>query len=345
MRRLLVQFTLVLLTACISQYDPDIIEDKPKLVVDGLITDAEGPHRVVLSYSTPYNNSESSFGRYITDANVVIEDSEGNIIQLTHSKAGIYETPNYIKGDVGKTYKLNVKLTDGNSYESFPEELKPVPEIDRLYGEYEEFTTGFLRGEFTLYLDVLDPVATYDYYSWNWTHYEFIPYCQLIPDSRTGVTYTIDCCETCWSIDRCNGCINQMSDKFINGNKIVRVPIAKIPYDSKDPYFLTITQQSLTENAYTFWKTVAQQINNSGGIFDKPPITIMGNIYSKTREDEQALGFFGASSIKSKSLFFDRRKVDKIPFGMNITYQKLNVSCRRCPESPYRTTSKPAGWD
>ena len=338
-------FFSVFFWACISPYDPKIDQDKPKLVVDGFITDGEDPHQVVLSFSAPYNNSESGLGRYITDATVVIKDNVGNQIPLPYKKTGIYEAAPGTKGEVGKSYTLDISLADGRKYQSFPEVLSKVPEIDTLYSEYEEFTTGFLRGEFTLYLDVTDPISRDDYYSWNWTHYEFKPYCQIILDGRTGITYLVDCCEGCWAVERCNGCINLMSDKLINGRKIARVPIVKIPYDSKEPYFLIIEQRSLTKNAYTFWKTVSQQINNSGGIFDKPPITITGNIFNVNNTNDQALGFFGASSIAKKSIYFDRSKVGKIPFGMDVIYQELNVPCRHCPEGPYRTTIKPEGWD
>jgi hypothetical protein len=248
-----------------------------------------------------------------------------------------------MKGEVGKSYSLKIKLPNGNEYQSTLEELKPVPDIDTVFGEYEEFKEGFLRGEFTLFLETTDSPIKDEYYAWNWIHYEFKKYCSLIPDSRTGVTYAINCCEECWAIDRCNGCINLLSDRYVNG-KQVRVEIAKIPYDSKDPYFMIIEQRSLTREAYTFWKTVSEQINNSGGIFDKPPVTVRGNCFNLNDNKEQVLGFFGASAIRSRSIHFKRDKVGKIPFGTPVIYQELTFRCEPCPDSPFRTTKMPEGW-
>jgi hypothetical protein len=343
MKRVLFFFFCILLANCISPYDPQIVQENPKIVVDGLITDHAGPHKVSLAYSTAYNNNESVFGRYIEKATVIIQDSDGLQTPLNYTRAGIFETPQGMKGEVGKSYFVKVILSDGREYQSTPEELKYVPPIDTVFGEYNELKEGFLRGEFDLSLEAIDTPEKDEYYFWTWTHYEFKKYCSLIPSSYDGVTYAIKCCEDCWAIEQCNGCINILSDKLINGKKM-SVPITKIPYDSKDPYFLLIEQRSLTKEAYSFWKAVSQQINNSGGIFDKPPVTIRGNLFNVNDNEEQVLGFFGASSVRTKPIYFDRSKVNKIPFGTPVIIQEFNNRCVPCSVGPFRTIIKPEGW-
>lgn len=343
MKRTWQLLALIILVSCISPYDPKITQDNPKLVVDGLITNQNGPHQVRLSYSAAYNNDESIFDRYIENATVAIQDDKGIQIQLRHIRSGIYETAADVKGEIGRSYSVQIVLQNGFEYHSIPELLKPVPEIDTVISEYNEFSEGFLRGQFTLFAELIDSPTTDEYYRWNWTHYRFIEYCRLIPDSRTGITYTVNCCENCWEIQRCTGCINVQSDKYVNSKRIRR-EIIRIPYDSKDPYFLLVEQYSLTKNAFQFWKTVSEQVNNSGGIFDKPPVTIQGNVFNTADSTEQVLGFFGASAVATKSIHFARNTIPKIPFGTPIIYQQLNVKCVSCPDSPFRTTKEPMGW-
>lgn len=245
-------------------------------------------------------------------------------------------------GEVGRRYSLVITLSDGREYRSQPEELKFVPPIDTVMGEYRELPSGFLRGEFDLSIETRDPVAAGNFYSYRWVHYEFKPWCSISPAINFR-SYVVDCCESCWAIEQCVGCINILSDNFVNGAAL-KVPIVTIPYDSKEPYFVVVEQRSLTESAYQFWKNVSTQITSSGGIFDRPPVTIRGNMYNVDNPEEQVLGFFGASSVAMKSIHFKRDKVNKMPFGTDIIYDELSLPCVPCEVGAYRTIQTPPGW-
>jgi hypothetical protein len=249
-----------------------------------------------------------------------------------------------MRGEIGKNYTLKIVLEDGSEYRSVAERMIPVPPIDTIYGEYQRFSTGFLRGEFSLFLNLTDASEDESYFSWNWTHYTFEKYCALRPGLTYGSLNATNCCEPCWSYESCNGCINIFSDELVNGNKILKIPITKIPYDSRAPYFLIVTQRSLTKNAYNFWKNVSDQVNNSGGVFDKPPIAIVGNLVNINNPDEQVLGFFEVSSVQNKSIYFERDKIDEIPFGTPPVYKEVSNYCIPCDEGAYRTTIMPPGW-
>jgi hypothetical protein len=134
------------------------------------------------------------------------------------------------------------------------------------------------------------------------------------------------------------------SDSYYNGKQITGLPVLKIPYDSREPYFVQVRLRSLTESAYQFWRTVSEQINNSGGIFDKPPITIKGNVFNVDNPDEQVLGFFGVSSIYETQMYISRDHITELPFGViNPTYNEF-PGCRECEVGPFRTDIKPEGW-
>lgn len=337
-------FPLFIFFSCISEFDPKVENETPKLTVDGLITDQPGPHKVTLRYSTPYVNDETVFFRFEDGADVTILDELGNEVNLVYTKAGEYLTdPNFV-GKVGSSYTLKIELPDGRLYQSFPEELRSVPPIDTVYTSYEEFSGSFLRGEFSVFMNFVDPASTKDFYQWNWTHYNSEKYCRIFTSQEYGVYIATQCCDSCWSIVECNSCINLLSDNFYNGSKVTGVPILKVPYDSKEPYFVQIRLKSITESAYNFWKSVSEQIGNSGGIFDKPPLTIKGNIFNAVNPDEQILGYFGASAISEKPIYIARDHISKIPFGViNPRYTELS-GCIQCEVGPLRTDQTPKGW-
>ncbi len=337
-------FLCVVFTACITSYEPNIDNHQPNLVVDGMITNKKGPHYIRLSFSTKYANDETVFQNFISDAEVFIEDNMGGKEIVTLERSGYYKTSTEFQGKEGIEYTLKIRLADGREYASNPELMRPVPKIDTVYTVYEQFNRGFLRGEFKVYLNTLDPQTKDDFYRWNWTHYRQTPYCREIVDSYSGFTYARKCCEPCWAIERCDGCINIMSDKYINGRQISQVPLLTIPYDTKESYFLHVEQMSISRNAYSFWKAVSEQINNTGGIFDKPPVAIKGNMVSVTNPEEQVLGFFGASAIYDKFIYIERNGVINSPFGTPVIYKEL-TGCAKCSVGPYRTNQKPEGWD
>lgn len=335
---------LLSLFSCITPYDPSIEFAIPKLVVEGQITDDPGPYQVRVTYSAAFNNDESIFGRYPENAEVFISDSEGNMEQLSYQGAGKYLTNrNGMRGTAGRFYTLRIVLQEGQVYESLPELLSPVPPIDTLYKEYRRLDEGFLRGEFDILIDSTDPPGPNNYYKWEFTHYSKEAYCRygLV---RKEFRDVYPCCQDCWHTDTCYGCINISNDHLINGNTITRRHITTIPYDTKEPYFLLVKQISLSENMYNFWKAAKQIIHNSGGVFDKPPITVRGNIFNKADSGEQVLGYFAASSVYSLPVFIRRDQVGETPFGTNIPLRVSNI-CIDCEESPISTRSKPPGWD
>lgn len=331
----------LLLTQCVSDFDPKISSNVPKLVVDGLVTNQPGPYSVRLQYSYPYTNNPDP--RTVAGATVEIGDDKGLSETLTELGNGLYETsPTGIRGEIGRKYTISIKTIDGKKYTSKPELLKPVAPIGRVYTEFQ--TTEIpktLRGNFNVFVDVKDPATTGDYYRWKWTHYETVNYCLQV--RNTGTQYK--CCVPCWKVEPCNGCIILANDRLTNGKNIARITLGKVPYKDETPYFMLIEQQSLTEEAYQFWKAVDSQINNSGGIFDLPAATVIGNMTSVSDPEEQVLGYFGASSVVYLPYRVLRNNAPIKPYQFEDFFTwTTDKTCFRCDESPYRTPKMPLGW-
>ncbi|WP_339815800.1 DUF4249 domain-containing protein [uncultured Imperialibacter sp.] len=344
---------LVVLTTCITPFDPELTDEEPKLTVEGLITDQPGPYRVKLSYSTTYTSGNAKSDFTIYDAKVIIKDDVGNEEQLTYTKGGTYETKaDGIRGEVGRSYSVQIELSDGKVYESVPEMLPAVPPIDTIYAEYRDISGEFLQGEFDVFVESKDPKDEENYYLWRWNNFERLDYCRIYTTGSGAfklVTYAVPCCGICFDIVNCPGCVNVAADKLMNGNRISRVQLLTFPYDDRKPYFVEAEQYSVSKAAYEYWQMVDHLTTNSGGVFDKPPITIKGNLSNATDPDERVLGYFGASGLKTKSVYFSRRGIPANPYK-KLWYDDFvedkRFGCLECEEvAGVRTGIIPAHWD
>jgi hypothetical protein len=102
-------FILVLFSLSGCNVEPELADVKiknsePRLVVEGLVTDLEGPYEVKVSLSGNFDNKTIS---KINDAVVIISDNLGNADTLENVREGVYQTSS-IKGKVGNTYNLSV---------------------------------------------------------------------------------------------------------------------------------------------------------------------------------------------------------------------------------------------
>lgn len=343
MTKLWPYFLVLLLSACVDIYDPEIESNNPKIVVDGSITNLPGPYVVRLTLSAPYNN-EGIIDRYPPSASMFIEDDLGNKELMESRGFGYYYSRNDFQAQVGRTYQLKFTLPNGTTYASTPEKLRPSLPIDTVFAEFDN-SGGGLKGDFKIYINATDPEGEENYYRWNYTHYNLESYCLLETNQEAGAIFRYACCESCWSIKRCIGCIILGTDLLTDGGVMNKIQLGTMPYDSRADYFVLAEQQSISKDAYLFWKTISEQTSNSGGIFDKPPVTVPGNVFSSDPE-EQVLGFFGATAITYRSAYLPRNYLSfpPTPFTPRFPYSDVRGVCVPCEEGAYRTTRQPLGW-
>lgn len=340
---------VILLTTCVQKIGVDLPEASEKLVVDGLISTMPGPYTVKLTKTAEYTTGSDGTNFLVRGARVRISDDAGNSEELVEVSQGIYKTSvGGIQGQAGRIYTLFIETATGEKYQSRPELLKPTPAIENIYYEFVEEAPGIEEG-FYVYMDIRDPAPTEDYYRWNWVHYNRLQYCfnETVPPSTTPTI--LSCCGDCWDIQRCNGCVNVASDRLVNGAMISRQLLTIVPYTARSKYFLYYEQHSLTRDAYKFWKALEEQSKNVGGIFDKPPATVRGNMYNVEDEEEIVLGYFGVSDIKPNGIQIDRSKVVKNPSGPPPVIQPPASGppppCFPCYESIIRTGITPPFWE
>jgi hypothetical protein len=301
---------ITLITGCIDPYYPDINDDRSSLVVEAVITDRPGEQAIYLSHSSPLNDTA-----FIpeTDAYVTVSNDLGSVKEFVESEPGVYTTQMSAEDlVVGASYWLNIVSSAGALYESDAEQLPlPGPPIDSIYWEFE--TTGTTDRHEPLngvrfYLDMLgdedqprnfrwELEETWIYYAVWYIDYIFTGVLQQWPDP-----YSL---HACWSTETVHYIYTASTSAAVS-NSIHRFPLQFVSEETHRlqwRYSLLAKQYTLSDNAYNYWKQVREQNQGSGGIYEKQPDFINGNIYNTSDPDEKVLGFFNLSSLSEKRIF------------------------------------------
>lgn len=115
------------LTSCQKVIDVDLNSTEPRIVIEGTISDQQGPYSVKLSQTVNFDETNSF--PPVTGAAVRISDNVGNSETLLETVPGTYTTSS-LRGVPGRTYMLLVAV-DGKEYTAISTMPSPVT-IDKL---------------------------------------------------------------------------------------------------------------------------------------------------------------------------------------------------------------------
>jgi hypothetical protein len=333
--------------ACVDPYSINFGTSRAYIVVDGVLTDMEGPQFVTLSRTNPDSKNESSeFTQTIwtkgqstlplSEARVQVIVNESQSYDLTESEPGTYQLPLSFRGKVGDSYVLHFQTPDGKSYASQPEKMLPVAPVKRAYDvfnpkgipRYAEFYGDFTPSN-DIYLDFDDPAGEKNFYRWQWTLWEVQKTCATcnqgkyyLFETESGVDgdcfkdltlnfnniYDYTCEDLCWDIFYSKD-ITIFSDTYTNGQGQKDKLVAQIPLLQSNPCLVSLQQNSLTPAAFRFLKLIQEQAVNAGTLADTPPAPIQGNVFNTNDKDELIIGFFTASSVAEYRTMLWRKNI------------------------------------
>lgn len=310
---------------CIEPYDMKVNDVGMTLVIDGMLTDREGNHRITLSQSTSYN--APSFNP-VSGCLVEVIDQNGSALVFGEGDPGIYER--HIEQSFlvhGNEYMLRIEY-NGSSYESAFQELIPAAPVGRVYWEIEERETpdpGFTLQGIQFYTDLEVPEGTARNYSWTleetWEYHStyhikyfwdgyvvqppgFVPsdlyYCwgsRVIPEIHTVTTRVL-------------------SEPAIKGLKLHYVDNQSDRL--KIRYSLLIRQYGLNEEAYQYWAQIRELSQETGGLYETQPSQIRGNMVNTEDPTDLMLGFFGVCGLDEKRIYVDEQ-FTFFPENLNCT--------------------------
>jgi hypothetical protein len=267
----LIIFTLA---GCTERIEIELDSTYARLSVEGYITTDTMAHWVRLTETADYYNATPP--PPVVDAIVEIDDGE-NIITLTEydSKPGYYFTSDDYFGVPGRTYDLNIQLSEdinGKKNYTATSELKPVASLDSITIVYNPDFEGWEVRVFAL-----DP-PTEDFYS-------FQVYKNGILQSDT---------------------INEISitdDRFFNGSYLNGVPAYFMRGDDADIQpgdVITLKMGGITKDFFTFVAELRDEtFKFRNPLFSGPPANIISNISG------DAVGYFTAYASSYASTVYE----------------------------------------
>ena len=345
---------LLLLSACVERISLDeSLDGEPLLVVDGEVTDAAGPYRVTLTYTSP--TLEAFEGEKLTGAEVYLTDQEDNRTELTENEEapGTYATDSAtFRGEVGSTYQVHIITTSGRTYASIPETLLGVSPVKEVYFRVESRpkvdALGALRDEWGLqfYVATESDNRSSAYYRWQWSETFEFPTPISPPGPPTSAA------SICYLSTSPTRFIRLASTQGVRADRINQKLnfVTMSGRQLQVRYSLLVQQYSLTERAYTYWQNVQEQVENGGSIFDPPPSPLIGNVYNVNDDRETVLGYFRASAVAERRIFVLRSDVPPSPDGSKPSPSSACQEseppefCFDCSLVPGTTTVPPPFW-
>lgn len=354
----------LMITACVDPITFDIPSVAFQLVVDGLITDEPGPYTVYLSRARALN-ADLSTRVPLFGAKVTIRSDAGETEALTEgTEYGTFKTKT-IQGKVGRSYSIKITTAEGKVYESNPEKMAAVGEVESVSFEFEANAVVNNEGietqadRFNIYTDGRVVTGNENYIRWRLvgtyqieTFPQFIrtanpagvlvpnpPACSGYAYRNSQLTYTGPCsCCYCWVNDY--GVPAVSDDLLLSGGLFKNVRVGNVPINRRtfyDKYYVEVQQEALTRSAFTYWKLVRAQKDGANSLFQPPLAKLKGNIHSVADAGEQVQGYFGAAGIKRKGIFITKQD---IPYRL-LPIDTLTLNCAYNSNS---SNIKPSFW-
>ena len=307
---------LLVCSSCIDPFDPVIHETQEVLVIDGMISDRPGNYQVSVSISSPYNNPKF----WSVDGCVVtVEDDQGNIQFYDNVGQGKYEAwlePPFLAA--GKSYAVQVRTPNNQTYRSLYDTLLTCPPVDSLY-YFQQNSGGTdpndIWNGIQFYNDVRGGVDGTRNYRWRatatWEYHA--PYtAQYIWYNGGSVPNIVDSVHACYlteTIER----VFAASTQLLTENSIYQNQLHYISDQTprlSERYSLLLEQHSLSDQAFAYWEKIAAQSASGASLYETQPASSQGNLYNVQQPREKVLGCFYATQIKEERIFVGKHDLD-----------------------------------
>lgn len=368
--------TVLMATACVDRLDIDISKSPSEsFSLFGYISDQPGPYEIRISNVFDIESKES-MRIPISVKKLELSDNFGVSEEMTEVNPGVYQTnPSGIRGVVGGVYKVKVEFYDGRVYESLPDTILSPGSLDSMYFNFNTISDNIGNKSFTC--DVFfnasynseinnrflwKAIATFkgetqpEQNNSQCFYLEEIGRCNFAPPCsgyvNVGTTrfpryekkHPCTCC-TCWY-----NILNEnllLSDKlFTRVGKLNNVQAQSIVLNNWMLYKklrISVSQLSLTENSYRFYKAIKDQKEAIGSLFQPVTGKIPSNFLQLEGESAPIEGLFFATAISSKETYITKLDLPiDIVFEIKLDTPRFGDDCRLL--FPSNTTTKPSFW-
>ena len=343
--RYFVWIFLVLLT--LSSCETEIFDFKTAnlsnaLVVYGEVSNVKGGTTIRINYPSGYTAYDATqfYGQPVTKAQVSIVKDAKEIIVLKEIKNGVYQTPIDFVGQIGATYQLKIKTADGLEIQSSAEKLTaPIT--------FSQFDYAFVPADkvedmrFDIRLKIKDTKNSEDFYFLKRQDYiQFLTTCPEPPPPPAPVP---PCNCKCWQAPA-NSQATLLNDFLLDGQEL-SIDASSVNYHDFTDWVVQYDLYHVNSQLYNYWKRLEEQRKIGGGLFDKVPAQVLGNLVCTNNSEQQVLGYFVVAGRSKNKLTVDRfngipdayyqKLVQYVNFN-NIRYKdKVLWDCRNAAWVPY----------
>ena len=334
-------FSLLLLSACIKPFTPDIdSEAASKIVVSGKITNKEGYQTVSLSKSILLSELENTV---LTNCMISIWDEDGNEFTMEEHQDGEYRVwMDEEELKIGTSYHIQIFTPEGEELVSEPDLMSAVAQIeipnykeDSLYnGAYNVHDKGL-----QFFIDIEGNESNSSYYSFEldatYEHHALYDrewyYDGTVNEFGrfTGRVYHIYPPDSslyfCWTTERVPEILLLSTENLIE-NKFHNFDLHFVSFRADYltfGYSLLARQIGLSREAYLYWEDMKKNNNQNADLYGKQPVDIKGNIKNITNPEKEVLGFFHASAISELRIFIEPWPTQPYPECAPVDIRRL----------------------
>lgn len=292
----------------------------------------------------------------VESARVSLLDENGNSVDLLASGPGLFQLEiqdgqaEFVVQE-GRAYQIRAVTGAGVVYESELEPLLPVPSpvsVDielTTRGEINEAGNIVENAYLQFYINTPLSVPNSGQNSFlKWDMEGCYRFIETTPNSPAFP-------KTCYNKEA----VSLGKVKVFNGSEssagglISRSLLLETEQDYRfsQGYYLTVYQQSLSENAFQYWDEARQLVERSGSFFEPAPGKIRGNIRNPDNPEEDVFGYFYATvqdtfrlRVRPEDAFYPS------PYCLSsFADGERNAVCYDCLLRPNSTLEKPDYWE
>lgn len=299
MKKLPVIIALLLLSACIYRFDPDVSKDSGRIVIEGDIL--IGDTTVVrVSRLQPLKAVSSEASPAYT---AWVESSDGSSIYpyRTSKDTSFIDTTT---PSATASYRLCVLTAEGVKYASSWQKVQPAPTIKKVSWA----PTG---NDLVLKVD-MTAAAGSGCYRWDYEetwqyHAQFRPQFELNYETGMYIDHMNEpywwqyywCWKTRPSYEAGLAITKTLQGKALKDHAFLRIPLDDIRLQRM--YRIKLKARAISEECYNYLHTLDETSDNAGSLTSPNPSELVGNIFNVDDPTDYAIGYIEAASIAEKT--------------------------------------------
>ena len=332
-KKILIIFSMLILSGCIKSFDPQIDSNvENKYVVSGRVIDLEGWQEVEVSQSSPI---ESPVYIPVSGCQVKIQDNKGNVFSMEEYKPGQYHVwmgLEYLTA--GASYQVRVITPGAEELVSGFDTMPTGPPLDSVYYLIEDVPTT--DPEISLrvmqfYVDLKANDNNSRYYKWEieetWEYEAAYPVQYYYDGTVHKISPPDYSNKVCWGTGLVRN-VFTVSTKNLSQNSYNKYPLHTIDgHTSKLGilYSMLVRQFALSKEAYNYWEQLRINSNEQGGLYEKQPLAIKGNMQNLNSPEKMVLGYFYAASESNRRYFYHDIEGIELNFNDGCVKEELGM--------------------